>query len=303
MDSSANSSSSDSKREAHAGQPVSRPAPVQLTEEEKAVLLECRRKSVARGLPLGVASVVVLRWLVAQGRTPLHVQRWPFLYYSGAFLGSFMIGVASYRKTCFEKIMALENSFLASQVREHLGRIQKEGFKSYESGCRPDPTNDEARRPKSQYQQQQEQRTYPPPRKYRQPSSHGPTSDAPSSLNADTYSREKAALDARQEPVEQPDAFGSTGAYPQSYDTHTESAQDKQNTPSRGRTFDDIREENRRRQLQRSFPCAPSSGRASSSERRGTGVEGDWRQSGRSQERQQGSIKRKNKYGDDVYED
>ena len=30
-----------------------------------------------------------------------------------------MVGVASYRKTCFEKIMALENSFLASQVREH----------------------------------------------------------------------------------------------------------------------------------------------------------------------------------------
>ena len=31
-----------------------------------------------------------------------------------------MVGVASYRQTCFSKIMALENSFLANQVRQHL---------------------------------------------------------------------------------------------------------------------------------------------------------------------------------------
>ena len=30
------------------------------------------------------------------------------------------MGVASYRQTCLEKIMALENSFLANQVKDHL---------------------------------------------------------------------------------------------------------------------------------------------------------------------------------------
>lgn len=57
-----------------------------------------------------------------QGRVPASVQKWSLFYYSGAFIVTFMMGVSSYRQKCMEKIMALENSRLADQVREHMAR-------------------------------------------------------------------------------------------------------------------------------------------------------------------------------------
>ena len=87
----------------------------------------------------------------------------------------------------------------------------------------------------SPYQRQQEQRTYPAPGQYRHsPIRRGPASesDKPSSLIADTYKQDKAVLEAKEEPVEQPDAFGSgfpplsTG---QSYDV--DNWEDKHSAP------------------------------------------------------------------------
>ena len=39
------------------------------------------------------------------------------------FGGGFMSGVTSYKKTCMEKIMNLENSFLADQVRKQMKKL------------------------------------------------------------------------------------------------------------------------------------------------------------------------------------
>lgn len=67
--------------------------------------------------------VMIILNFINLGRVPRHVQRWSWFYYSGAFLGSFLFGVSSYRKTCFEKLMALENSVLADQVRKHMDQM------------------------------------------------------------------------------------------------------------------------------------------------------------------------------------
>jgi hypothetical protein len=39
-----------------------------------------------------------------------------------SFTGGLLFGVASYRKSCFEKIMQLENAVLSDQVREYYRR-------------------------------------------------------------------------------------------------------------------------------------------------------------------------------------
>lgn len=133
---------------------------VQLGEEEKAVLMECRRNSVARGtgihlLPpsllgecylfscagvlLTAGSVVTLRtllgtgqhvdWcvpapmlqlpLLPPGRIPLHVQRWSSVYYTAVGVVSFLAGMRSYHQRCVDKLMSLEHSVLADQLRQH----------------------------------------------------------------------------------------------------------------------------------------------------------------------------------------
>ena len=117
------------------------------------------------------------------------------------------------------------------------------GFESYkdcdsgkETAKSPPPHHQ--RHHSSPYQRQQEQRTYPAPGQYRHSPLRSPTSesDKPSSLIADTYKQDKAALEAKEEPIEQPDAFGSTFSSPagQSYDV--DNWGDKQSThPSRPR--------------------------------------------------------------------
>ena len=41
-----------------------------------------------------------------------------------SFTGGLLFGVASYRKSCLEKIMQLENSVLSDQVREYYRRCE-----------------------------------------------------------------------------------------------------------------------------------------------------------------------------------
>ena len=127
-------------------------APLQLTEEEKGVLMECRRNSTARGkcrrglqrprrmryylagLAVTAGSLVLLRALIGSGeplcvslspdplptgKLPLHIQRWSSLYYTAVGAASFLAGLRSYRQTCLDKIMSLENSVLADQLRQH----------------------------------------------------------------------------------------------------------------------------------------------------------------------------------------
>ena len=57
------------------------------------------------------------------GRVPRHFQRWSRFYYIGAFIGSYEIGVISYRLTCMKKILALENSPLADKIRERMKQM------------------------------------------------------------------------------------------------------------------------------------------------------------------------------------
>ena len=56
--------------------------------------------------------------LFISGRVPALVNRYPGFIYSMAFFASFVSGAGSYQKTCFQKIMSLENSVLADQIRK-----------------------------------------------------------------------------------------------------------------------------------------------------------------------------------------
>ncbi|XP_068703367.1 OCIA domain-containing protein 1-like isoform X2 [Montipora foliosa] len=117
---------------------------VELTDEEKAVLRECRINSVYfRGVPLGIGSVLILRQAIKYGLPLPFAKRFPGIFYtdnevlhtndfqaesskfstlespcsSGIFGVGFIAGITSYHSTCVEKIMRLENSKLADQVR------------------------------------------------------------------------------------------------------------------------------------------------------------------------------------------
>lgn len=91
--------------------------PLKLSEAEMKVLRECRVNSLyLRGLPLGLISAFGTRF-VAHNFYP-HMKRWAGFYYTVSFGMGVAIGVASYKDKCFEKIMSLENSQLADQVRE-----------------------------------------------------------------------------------------------------------------------------------------------------------------------------------------
>ena len=57
------------------------------------------------------------------GRLPSFVTRNKILFNIGTFVGFFSMGVNSYKKICFDKIMKLEDSKLADQVREHMKRF------------------------------------------------------------------------------------------------------------------------------------------------------------------------------------
>ena len=91
----------------------------------------------------------------------------------------------------------------------------------------------------SPYQRQQEQRTYPAPGQYRHSPLRTPASesDKPSSLIADTYKQDKAALEAKEESVQQPDAF-ETFAYSPGQGHGVDNLGDKHSTTSSRPRFD-----------------------------------------------------------------
>ncbi|XP_065838443.1 OCIA domain-containing protein 1-like [Oscarella lobularis] len=96
-----------------------KPISLQLSDEEVAVLRECRFNStVYRGVPLGTVCAIFARELARRGRPG----RSSTMYWVGAFAVGFYVGTASYKTKCFEKIMQLENSNLAEQVREYQER-------------------------------------------------------------------------------------------------------------------------------------------------------------------------------------
>eukprot|EP00731_Ephydatia_muelleri_P030602 Em0022g116a len=205
------------------------PTPFTLTEEEKSVLLECRRNSIARGIPLGIATVIALRFFIRSGMAPFHVQRWSSFYYTGGFLLSFMAGVGSYREKCFQKIMALENSTLKQQVKERFSS-QSPSVQQDSLGKDIDEEPVEPRSPRRR-------RVYKESRLGSAPgqgddNGSGDIPYGPGSQGADMRSQESGIVPGA--PVEQ-------------------------TTPTkRSRTFEEIRQENRRKLRQRAYEEEPS---------------------------------------------
>jgi len=98
----------------------------QLTDEEIKVLRECRTTSFYyRGVPGGILSLIATRYL-AHNHFP-HLKKYSGLYYTGALTMGMIVGVVSYRQKCFEKIMALDNSRLADEVRKFQQRVTGQG--------------------------------------------------------------------------------------------------------------------------------------------------------------------------------
>lgn len=90
-------------------------APVQLTQDEIRVLKECRVNSLYyRGIPLGLASALIAKASLDTGYFPF-LKKWSRAVYFGVFGMGMVTGIASYKDTCFKKIMALENSSLKEQ--------------------------------------------------------------------------------------------------------------------------------------------------------------------------------------------
>jgi hypothetical protein len=223
-------------------------APLQLTEEEKAVLMECRRNSTARGLAVTAGSLVLLRALIGSGRLPLHIQRWSSLYYTTVGAVSFLAGLRSYRQTCLDKIMSLERSVLADELRKHQrkqqGWTEEDGLPSLMRGSHPPLTSSPL--PLSQPNTVTSDRPLSSDPADQQPDAFGPISLPPPPLPGDyDNSSSKTRFAA---------CFEITlGAHAQSegYSTWLRHVCGRN---FRGRTFDEIRDENRRRQQQRHYP-------------------------------------------------
>lgn len=266
------------------------PVMIQLTEEEKSVLLECRRNSLARGFPAGVGACLALRWLIKLDRVPLHIQRWQWFYYAGTFMVAFLSGVASYKQRCIDKIMALENSQLANQAR-----ARRSGIQSWDEELATTPPERQPGR----------HRRYPPRHQHEPRPSHAPSlsskgkgvrekdySTAPEPVypQADQRSDDFTSILPQDD---QPDAFsGSSGPTTPQPTQKGRSSLEATPTRPKGRTFDEIRDENRQRQLHQSYP------RARKDEGEPRAVQ-DWRQQGT---QDSGKPVRRNKYGDVIEE-
>eukprot|EP00112_Aurelia_sp_Birch-Aquarium-sp1_P011253 Seg2366.7 transcript_id=Seg2366.7/GoldUCD/mRNA.D3Y31 product="OCIA domain-containing protein 1" protein_id=Seg2366.7/GoldUCD/D3Y31 len=93
------------------------PKQLELSEQEMVALRECRMHSLyLRGFPLGMLSAIATRYL-GHHFFPV-IKRWAGFSYTGAFTVGLIFGVTSYKDQCFKKIMSLEDSRLAEQVRK-----------------------------------------------------------------------------------------------------------------------------------------------------------------------------------------
>eukprot|EP00731_Ephydatia_muelleri_P030581 Em0022g95a len=148
---------------------------------------------------------------------------------TGGFLLSFMAGVGSYREKCFQKIMALENSTLKQQVKERFSS-QSPSVQQDSLGKDIDEEPVEPRSPRRR-------RVYKESRLGSAPgqgddNGSGDIPYGPGSQGADMRSQESGIVPGA--PVEQ-------------------------TTPTkRSRTFEEIRQENRRKLRQRAYEEEPS---------------------------------------------
>ena len=148
------------------------------------------------------------------GRVPAFVNRHSSLVYGLAFFGAFVSGAGSYQKTCFRRIMALENSALADLYRKTASHMcvgfhfffmasyayyfsekemQKEGCSQQRGRKTRDPTPFPSSLPK--------QRPQASPQTPDVSLKEGP------SINMRTYTKDKSMLESKEESMEQPSAF------------------------------------------------------------------------------------------------
>lgn len=224
-----------------------------------------------RGIPLGLISWYAMKTFAARAPAASVVHRWGRLYGVTAFLFGTFIGVSSYKEKCFQKIMQLDNSRLKEQVL--IAKGQKEGCSaapsdqpSVGSGRPPVDTKDRVRyRPRPGMRPKQDEPLPPPP----------PPSE---------------------ESVDQPSAFQESSQTSFGWNAD----QPATGSGTRGRTFDEIRAENRRRQFQPKPDAHPEENDPSSS------GQDHWR---RDQTQLVGSDSnqnkrvRRNKYGDIIIDD
>uniref|UniRef100_A0A1A8KNT6 OCIA domain-containing protein 1 n=1 Tax=Nothobranchius kuhntae TaxID=321403 RepID=A0A1A8KNT6_NOTKU len=93
-----------------------------LTEEEKRIMLECRRESFFyRSVPFSVISMAITQALVTRGALSASPRfgSLPKVAFAG-FCG-YLAGKISYGKTCLEKFKRLENSPLGEILRQRAG--------------------------------------------------------------------------------------------------------------------------------------------------------------------------------------
>lgn len=87
------------------------------TDRERAVLKQCRRKSIAGGLKWGLPSLLPL-WVAFKARLLPPVLAPPS--YTVAFVVFSLLGSMSQNDSCIESILDMENSELAEKLRKRL---------------------------------------------------------------------------------------------------------------------------------------------------------------------------------------
>lgn len=169
------------------------------------------------------------------GRAPLIMTRIPGLVYGLSFFGAFVVGAGSYQKTCYKRIMALENSALRDFYQQSVafahvlvrcvwyiiksvsflrvekqkkGRNVPERIKRYaeKKSDSPHYSKDETRfHPPSVSKQQSMPKQRPQPSI---PSPNVKLEEGPS-INMRSYTRDKSMLDTSNQQADQPNAFSS----------------------------------------------------------------------------------------------
>lgn len=149
---------------------------------------------------------------------PSFVTKFPGLTYGLGFLAAFMTGANSYRKTCFQKLMSLENSFIADKFREVYAVWVSDlvAVQSSFSFNRSEKIKEE--KEKNACGKFHTQAPKPPSKPVVKREKEEPP------INVHTYNKDKAMLDTSVEGQEQPSAFSrNTG---NSQPTYSDPSQD-----------------------------------------------------------------------------